>query len=158
MNSKANVSSNFKQNVSEKRSSSSDKENNGLAIAKISSGKTVEELINGMRISACKTITNVKSSFGGLSNRLRKSTIKSRKFTRAQQYEELGEQVTPVKLYSPFTFVTPSPVKNSRKKLSPKRFTFASPTGKFQKDVQQLSQEVKELEKLEKSLRLRRVR
>lgn len=66
MNSKTNT--NIKQNVSGKRSSSSDKENNGLAIAKVSSGKAVEELINGMRISACKTITNVKSSFGGLSN------------------------------------------------------------------------------------------
>lgn len=47
--------------------------------------------------------------------------MKTRKFSKNQNYEELDEKVTPVKLYTPFSFVTPSPVKSSRKKVSPKR-------------------------------------
>ncbi|KFM79550.1 hypothetical protein X975_11758, partial [Stegodyphus mimosarum] len=77
--------------------------------------------------------------------------------TKKQQYEELSEQVTPVKLYSPFTFVTPSP-KSSRKTRSPKRFPIASPRGKFQKDFKELSLKVKERQNLEKSLSAKKLR
>lgn len=59
-----------KRNSSVKSPSASNKENSNLTIAKISSVKSnrrVGDLINDMRVSACKTITNVKSSFGDLS-------------------------------------------------------------------------------------------
>lgn len=71
MNSRGKKSITPKRNVSPKTKHAFDKENPCKAAPRrISSGKNgkkVEDLINDMRISACKTITNVKSSFGGLS-------------------------------------------------------------------------------------------
>lgn len=47
---------------------SSEKENNNLTVAKIQpTTRRVEQLLNDVRISACKTITNVKSSFEDMS-------------------------------------------------------------------------------------------
>lgn len=70
MNSRGKKSITPKRNVSPKAKYAFEKENPSKAVPRISSGKNgkrVEDLINDMRISACKTITNVKSSFGGLS-------------------------------------------------------------------------------------------
>ncbi|XP_035230405.1 uncharacterized protein LOC118202355 [Stegodyphus dumicola] len=96
------------------------KENNSMSNSRNPSSTKVEQIFNEVRISACKTISNVKCSFDDLSQKLRRNTKRARNMTKMQQYEELNEQVTPVKLYSPFTFVTPSP-KSSRKTRSPKR-------------------------------------
>ena len=71
MSSRSKKSVTPKRNISPKnKSSSSEKENRCKTLSRVSTGKNgkkVEDLINDMRISACKTITNVKSSFGGLS-------------------------------------------------------------------------------------------
>lgn len=56
-----------KRKTPTKRKSISGKENNEVIVSKIS-GKRVEQLVNDMRISACKTISNFKCSLGDLSN------------------------------------------------------------------------------------------
>ncbi|XP_054720005.1 uncharacterized protein LOC129229670 [Uloborus diversus] len=129
-----------------------DKENKTMALTRIASTGRVEQLFSEVRITACRTITNVKESFDGISQRILRSGPTKHPFGKVQQYNELNEKVTPVKLYSPFSFVTPSPVKSSRKKPTPKRISFQSPTGKLRKDVKQLSLEVKERERVEKAL------
>ncbi|CAL1265653.1 unnamed protein product [Larinioides sclopetarius] len=130
------------------------KENNTLAVARIhpATSKKVESIINEVRLTACKTITNVKLSFGDISEKLKGPLKRTRSFTKRQQYEGLEEIATPVKLYTPFNFVTPSPPKSESKRISPKRCSFKSPTGRFRKDVQQLNRELKELKEIENSL------
>ncbi|KAG8201563.1 hypothetical protein JTE90_011236 [Oedothorax gibbosus] len=136
---------------------SSEKEN-VLTVAKIQPSRRVEQLLNDVRISACKTITNVKSSFEDMSQKLRGPMKKTRSFSKRQQYKGLCETVTPVKLYTPFTFVTPSPPQSNRKRVSPRRCSFKSPTNQFKKDVQDLNQQLQELEKVEKALCTRKMR
>ncbi|GIX94123.1 uncharacterized protein CDAR_484951 [Caerostris darwini] len=153
---RANLRSTPKRNVYAK-------ENNSLAVAKIqpTSSKRVERIINGVRVTACNTITNVKSSWGGFSEKLKVPLKRTRSFAMRQQYQGLPENscsTTPVKLYTPFNFVTPSPPKSNQKRISPRRCSFKSPTGRFRKDVQQLNRGLKERKEIEKTLCSTRLR
>ncbi|KAF8782715.1 hypothetical protein HNY73_012965 [Argiope bruennichi] len=156
MNKQSSRSPNLRRTPRRKsfRSFSLGKENNTLAVAKRHSttSKKVENIINEVRVTACKTITNVKSSFGDISEKLKGPLKRTRSFSKRQQYEGLEEIATPVKLYTPFNFVTPSPPTPDRRRISPRRCSFKSPTGRFRKDVQQLNRELKELKEIENSL------
>ncbi|XP_042896816.1 uncharacterized protein [Parasteatoda tepidariorum] len=135
-----------------------DQENKSLTVTKLSNTKRVERLLNDVRITACRTITNVKSSIGDLSMKLRPVMKTRSSFCKRQNYQGLNENITPVKLYTPFSFVTPSPKRTPRKRVSPKRISFKSPTGKLKKDVQALNKSVKEREKMERTLSARKLR
>ncbi|GFU22475.1 uncharacterized protein NPIL_569881 [Nephila pilipes] len=101
----------------------SGKENNHNAITRIhpNTARRVGNIINEVRVTACKTITNVKSSFSDMSQKLKQPMKRTQSFRKRQQYEGLQENVTPVKLYTPFNFVTPSPPKSNQKRVSPRR-------------------------------------
>ncbi|GFQ73094.1 uncharacterized protein TNCT_465211 [Trichonephila clavata] len=132
----------------------SGKENNLSAVARIHpiTTRRVGNIIDEVRVTACKTITNVKSSFNDMSQKLKQPLKRTQSFRKRQQYEGLKENITPVKLYTPFNFVTPSPPKSNCKRVSPRRCSFKSPTGRLRRDVQQLNRELKELKEIEQTL------
>lgn len=150
-----------RKNKSCEESTANNKENvNPQGKKEDSSESYAEKVLRDVKVSASKTFLNVKCTFDNISQRIRRSN--RRDDSCLQQYSEFeNKDRTPVKLYSPFGIVTPSPQKDERTSpvrnlLTPRRFIFASPTGKIKQDIADLSSGLEELNTVAESLQSRK--
>lgn len=154
------VADSKRKNRSCGKSSCNNKENVNPMRKEDYSESYAEKVLRDVKVSANKTFLNVKGTFDNISQRIRRSARRDN--SSLQQYSEFEDKErTPIKMYSPFGIVTPSPQKEEHKSpvrnlLTPRRFIFASPTGKIKQDIADLSSGLEELNTVAKSIQLRK--
>ncbi|XP_076333160.1 uncharacterized protein LOC143237605 [Tachypleus tridentatus] len=116
------------------------------------------KVLRDVKNNASKKLSNVKSTIDNFSQRLRSSTRRRLRIPSDSQYNQLDENGTPVKLYSPFCIETPSPpslttlTQDSVESHTTKRCAFQSPGGRFKQDLQDVTSGMEELHSFAKNM------
>ncbi|XP_013771799.1 uncharacterized protein LOC106456966 [Limulus polyphemus] len=116
------------------------------------------KVLRDVKNNASKKFSNVKSTIDNFSQRLRSSTRRRLRLPSNSQYNQLDENGTPVKLYSPFCIETPSPPslttlrQDSVESHTTKRCAFQSPGGRFKQDLQDVTSGMEVLNSFAKSM------